>query len=158
EGRIGRHLPGTDYGPTIPATVQNQGMVAQLLRPKRGLMPRSDRLPQNPLRVANVTSENWARRALWLRHAIPEHGHHINALTAAKTAEERAPVIVKTVDRFLGNFSHGRGRYVAAVPFLGWLTFITKHTLYDLPVHSPARALLLSRLGDLGNAAADYQG
>jgi hypothetical protein len=155
---IGKHLPGRDYGDVIPATVPFGGMVTQMLAPRRGLLPRSDRLPQNPLRAANVTTENWARRALYLRHAIPEYGHDIESLVNAKTAEERAPRVVKIVDRFLGQFGHGKGRYVALVPFLGWLTFITKHTLIDLPIHHPARALLLARLGDLGNAGAGYEG
>lgn len=153
-------LPGRDYSGVVPLNAEWQGFITRQLAPSRGILPGTGRRsPASAIREANVTNENWARRAVYLRHALPEYGKSIDALTKAKSAEERLPHVVNTVDRFLGNFSHGKyGDLAVSVPFIRWLTFITRLTLKELPQHHPGRALALHQLGLLGNAAVAQQG
>lgn len=154
-------LPGKDYGGVVPLNAEWQGFITRQLQPSRGILPGTGRRnPFDVIRDTNVSNENWARRAVYLRHALPEYGKNIDDLMQAKTAEERLPHVTKIVDRFLGNFSHhGITRDLAmAVPFVRWLTFITKLTLKDLPLHHPGRATLLHLVGNLGNAAVAQEG
>jgi hypothetical protein len=152
-GTVGRRLPGRDYGGVIPRNVEQAGFFTRQLAGRKGLLGMS----KNPLVAGNVTHENWLRRAVYLRHALPEYGKDIHALTVAKTAEERAPRVVNLVDRFLGNFAHQNlaESTTLAFPFARWLWFITNQTLHELPLHHPGRALLLYRLGTLGEIASE---
>lgn len=153
-------LPGKDYSGVVPLNAQWQGFITRQLAPSRGILPGTGRRsPFTAIREANVSNENWARRAVYLRHALPEYGKDIESLTKAKSAEERLPHVTNLVDRFLGNFTHGKfGDFAVSVPFIRWLAFITKLTLKDLPLHHPGRALALHQLGLLGNAAVAQEG
>lgn len=119
---------------------------------------------------ANVAFENYTRKALYLRHALPEARRAADAenkrlgagfkrtneqvmahLKELGVKEDAAPKIVKVVNRWLGDFSRAKNTPLLDLvsPFHRWFTFIAK-LVATMPVRTPGRALLLQRIGALG--------
>jgi hypothetical protein len=159
------------YKALVPDAAQNTGFFRNTLsKPQTTPLAMASKgvhfLPDLIVR-ANTSFENLTRRAVYLRHEIPRAREELRAqigdkgvdqldtlvsiMERHKTAEEAAPVVVKTVNHWLGDFSKGKNTPILdlASPFHRWFSFIGKLTL-TMPVKTPGRALLLQRLGDLG--------
>lgn len=162
-----------DYKKVTPDRAQNTGLFRNdVLRPASA-GPAATVLGKfgDMVANANVAFENYTRRALYLRHAIPEakraaakaENRRIGAgflkmnedlkphLEKLGVDEQAAPQIVKVVNRWLGDFSRAKNTPILDLvsPFHRWFEFIGK-LVTTMPVRTPGRALLLQRMGEMG--------
>lgn len=136
---------------------------------------------------ASVEMENWTRRATYLSKAIPEAqrlahpewGPIHRAIASWKPADAAVKQVlsdmangrnaeahaaaqrsVKVLNQALGDFSAmGNHRNLSVVvPFWRWTNFVRILMGHTLPIHYPGRALLLYRLGALGQEAQHQMG
>jgi hypothetical protein len=137
---------------------------------------------------ASVDLENWTRRAAYLAKAYPEavkqaHPEYgaarrwfsssfrpaddaikqvLDDMATGKTPEARASAerAVRVVNQALGDFAAmGENRALGVVvPFWRWTNFVRILLTQTLPIHYPGRALLLYRIGSLGQVAQHQLG
>ena len=115
---------------------------------------------KNPIMRGNVAYEDTLRKALYLRHAIPEAKKAVNGSRFSRVTDDvikhleqnEIPQATQRVVDFLGDMrKKNRANLRLSVPFYRWISFITKLSLATLPLKYPVRNELIQSIGRLGN-------
>lgn len=161
-----RGRKGSGY--EVPPEVAGHGVAATNLD-KATLGPIS-KLYTEPIRKASIAGEDWTRRSLYLKNAVPaarrfgdpkqvlaRWAKHDFASEAERLAARDA---IDRMNRVLGDFG-AMSRHVAvdfAFPYNTWPRFVAKNMTTTLPLYYPGRTLGVYRLGAYGQQAQNQLG
>lgn len=115
---------------------------------------------RNPIMTGNIAYENLLRKAMYLRHAIPEAKSAANGSRFSRVTDgvlehlknNEVPEATQAVVDFLGDMrKKNQPNLRLSVPFYRWIEFITQLSLKTLPAKYPVRNELIQALGRSGN-------